>query len=566
MLEKIKRAPLFEYLSAERFPLLVIVGFFFLACLLVSPFKNVAVIDDWTYAWSVENFIKTGHLAVLDWSAHYPVFQTLWGGLFSIVFGFSFGVLRISSVVLGAIGCIALYLTLRELEIDRWSGLLGALMLAVNPLFFVLSFSFMTDVPFLSMMNAAAFFYVAGIKRDRAALLWWGGLFAVAAYLSRQVGLVIPLALLPSLLQKRLGWSGFLKRLLPVLATLCAMGFLWWWEVKHFGRTSVMKQKMEALDYLWPIDFKHLLKESIEALALNAFWACPLLLAAISVKPRWWPMAIAGLAIVTAAVMHWGFHGIFYPLDREGTWNVDELGDARGLMHGTMPARSHVNWIIESLRWVMLVSWAILIAGLVRWAVSHREKIRSVIRIREWIGNPAMIIIVLAMLQLALINELWFYYDRYYLVLLPAVICFSLKVAADRGFARSVALAGIVIFGMVSIAGTIDMLRFDDSAWNAYYELRRSGIPAAEIDAGYAINGWMLYAHSENLPPGSDPTTDVPYITGDADLSYKISTSPSDSSDYETTKEITVRMPFWSVSNKLYVLHKREEPSEDPSK
>jgi len=202
---KFKSLPVLAYLWRERFPLLVIFGFFFLSCLIVSPLKNVPVIDDWSYAWSVEHFINTRHLAVLDWSAHYPIFQTLWGGMFAKVFGFSFGVLRISTVVLAVIGCMALHLTLRELELDRWPSLLGALALAANPVFFMLSFSFMTDVPFLSMMNVAAFFYVAGIKRDRASLLWWGGLFAAAAYLCRQVGLVIPLALLPCLIQRRGG-------------------------------------------------------------------------------------------------------------------------------------------------------------------------------------------------------------------------------------------------------------------------------------------------------------------------------------------------------------------------
>src|SRR5712691_7156798 len=108
---RIKRARIFAYLGPERVPLLVILGFFVLSCLLVSPLRNVAVIDDWTYAWSVEHFLKTGRLALLDWSAHYPILQTLWGGLFAYVFGFSFGVLRISTVVLAILGCAALYLT-----------------------------------------------------------------------------------------------------------------------------------------------------------------------------------------------------------------------------------------------------------------------------------------------------------------------------------------------------------------------------------------------------------------------------------------------------------------------
>src|SRR5438477_7741425 len=94
-----KASRIFFYLWRERFPLLTILGFFAFACLLVSPLRDVPVNDDWAYAWSVENLLKTGHLAVLDWSAHYPILATLWGSLFSLFFGFSFGVLRLSTMV-----------------------------------------------------------------------------------------------------------------------------------------------------------------------------------------------------------------------------------------------------------------------------------------------------------------------------------------------------------------------------------------------------------------------------------------------------------------------------------
>src|SRR5438128_12540202 len=50
----------------------------------------VPLIDDWTYAWSVGQFLRTGGLRSLEWSAHYPVAQILWGALWSQLFGYSF--------------------------------------------------------------------------------------------------------------------------------------------------------------------------------------------------------------------------------------------------------------------------------------------------------------------------------------------------------------------------------------------------------------------------------------------------------------------------------------------
>jgi hypothetical protein len=125
--------------------LLVVLGFFLCASLLVSPLRNVPVIDDWTYAWSVEHLLTS---AVWQFSImpRLTPSSRRTGARSGLGVWFSFGVLRLSTVALGAAGCGALYLLLRELELDRHRSLLGALALAANPIFFVLAFSFMTDV------------------------------------------------------------------------------------------------------------------------------------------------------------------------------------------------------------------------------------------------------------------------------------------------------------------------------------------------------------------------------------------------------------------------------------
>ena len=106
-------------------------------------FADVPLHDDWTYAWSVEHFLKTGKLQVLDWSIHYPFAQILWGALFCLPFGFSFSALRVSIVVLAWLGSLALYGTLREVGRARTESLIASLVLIFNPVFYLLSFSFM---------------------------------------------------------------------------------------------------------------------------------------------------------------------------------------------------------------------------------------------------------------------------------------------------------------------------------------------------------------------------------------------------------------------------------------
>src|SRR5262245_49361104 len=114
----------------------VIAAVFVIGALIVRPLRDVPIVDDWTYAWSVDHLLRTGELRIAEISSVYPVLQVVWGGLFAKLFGFSFGVLRLSTVVIAFAGCWALYLTLRELGCGPVWSLLGALALAVHPVYF----------------------------------------------------------------------------------------------------------------------------------------------------------------------------------------------------------------------------------------------------------------------------------------------------------------------------------------------------------------------------------------------------------------------------------------------
>ena len=59
----------------ELWTLAVVAAPFAIGWVLVSPWQNVPVIDDWVYAWSVEHLLKTGQLRVADISAVYPLPQ-----------------------------------------------------------------------------------------------------------------------------------------------------------------------------------------------------------------------------------------------------------------------------------------------------------------------------------------------------------------------------------------------------------------------------------------------------------------------------------------------------------
>jgi 4-amino-4-deoxy-L-arabinose transferase-like glycosyltransferase len=536
---------IWTYLWQERLPLLIILGCFIFSGLLVSPLRNVPLIDDWTYVWSVENLIKTGRLAMLDWNGHYPILQILLGSLFSLLFGFSFGVLRVLTVLLAIVGCMALYLTLRELDLDRERSLLGALTLAVNPVFFCLSFSFMTDVPFLSMMTIALLFYVAGTRRKSQALLWMGSLFAVAAFLSRQIGFIIPLVLIPCLVQRETGGPGLRKRLMTLTASLSVIGILWLWIWQSLGRTSVITKKVEELRYLFSVSPGEYLDFNIGLLLHVTFAIFPLLIAGIVFRPRWWPIAVALLTVGGALLLRIHFDDVPSPLSNRGTWSLQELANVRGLIQGNLTAPGPLHRFSLPIRALMLISASILAVGTLRLFIKARGRM----------SQPTMIIMTIGLLHLILINALWFYHDRYYLVLLPSLIFLSLKLTVKTGFSRSVALSGILMLGFVSVSGTWDALRFNQACLEAFHYLRTAGASIAEIDAGYSITGWMLYAHPENSP-AANPAEDVPWITSNKKLPYVISNTPLPG--HEVLKEFSWKGSVWAVSNTVYALHKQD--------
>ncbi|HEX7786871.1 MAG TPA: glycosyltransferase family 39 protein, partial [Methylomirabilota bacterium] len=158
---------------------------------LLRPLQDTPFVDDWVYAWAVEHLLRTGELRILDWSVSQNVAQVLWGALFCLPLGFSFTALRLSTWVASLLGLLGLHRLLRELGVGRADALLGVALVAFYPVYFILSVSFMTDVPFVTAMiwsfAALARAQVRGSPRSLAG----AALFACLAVALRPVGIFL---------------------------------------------------------------------------------------------------------------------------------------------------------------------------------------------------------------------------------------------------------------------------------------------------------------------------------------------------------------------------------------
>ncbi len=164
----------------------------------IDPTGEFMVNDDWSFTSIVEALLQGKEVGATGWGEGGPsVFSHIgWGVLFSSIFGYSTTMLRLSVLVLAVIGSSALLLLLHQMGYRPWMAFLVVLVLLFNPLFLSQSFSYMTDITFTSLLLVSLLFLHMGIDRGRQSLFVFGLFFALLAILTRQIGLVIPLALI----------------------------------------------------------------------------------------------------------------------------------------------------------------------------------------------------------------------------------------------------------------------------------------------------------------------------------------------------------------------------------
>jgi len=506
------------------------------AAILVRPFANLPFHDDWTYAWSVEHLLKTGELQILDWSVHYPLVQILWGALFCLPYGFSFSALRVSTVVLAWLGALALYGTLRELGRTRNESLVATLILVANPVFFVLSFSFMTDVPFVSVANIAFFFIVRGLCRKKSFELGLGCVFTLCALLIRQVAVAIPASLLLFFL---FAPSQRSRRYLLSTIAFCLLCFLVLISIPQiFGVTSQSKFLTTWVIDFWLHHYNQAVPGVLRILMHGGLALLPLsvpIVASVYRRPMFWGAVIALFVLTGCSILFGGE----IPSPQDGMWQLNTLGRERRLLQGPLAPDFLPSWLNSPLFMLSLFSSSVMI-------------VKVVDVISAGIRKPLGLFVWYASIQFGLIMVLWFFgpwgSDRYFVVLLPPLIV----ILAGRQLRSKIALAIIGVLFALSMLVTWNESQTSRAIAEALAWLRGNDIPFASIDAGYVFNGWNLYAHPENLSPGAVPERDVPRVTSKENKPYVIAASPT--AGYTVIREYSWAIPLTSFKPKVYLL------------
>lgn len=122
------------------------------------------------------------------------IIHLLWGFLFSEIFGHSLTVLRLSVLTLSVVGSMAFFYLLKTTKAGDWVSFWGTLTLMFNPLYFSQSFTYMTDITFVSLLIFSFLLIERGIDKNQAFVVAIGLVFGLLATLSRQFGVIASLA------------------------------------------------------------------------------------------------------------------------------------------------------------------------------------------------------------------------------------------------------------------------------------------------------------------------------------------------------------------------------------
>ena len=443
--------------------------------------------------------------------------QAFWGALFCLPFGFSFSALRISTLVLGLVGVLATYGLLKEVGAGRTISLLGALLIALNPIYFGLSNTFMTDVPFFAVAAASLYFFIRGLKSDRTSEIIIGTVLSCLSLLIRQNGIIIPVAFgFTYLFKKKVTKESLFVACSPTLVSI-GLQFLYqyWLEATHRTSPNFNLQSKGLINAISSLNIGtiiYLIDSTLIALVYIGLFISPLLIpiflrkfrASLLAEKRFILFSMPVLLILMSARLAKN-RPMIMPL--KGNTLMDfglgplTLHDGDPLIANHAFTPSILTNVWGALTVVGVFSAAVLIyysVVTIRHLFKKPEKGELVNP--QWLNVLVVLTIVLYYLPFGLST----YFDRYLLMLIPLllmlVISSSLRVSQPNlmnGMDKKiipVVLAVMVLIGGFTVGTTHDYLALNRVRWQALNALMHDQkVTPHDIDGGYEFNGWYLY-------------------------------------------------------------------------
>jgi Dolichyl-phosphate-mannose-protein mannosyltransferase len=527
--------------------LCLVIGLYLVAVAAVNPLRECPVLDDWAYASTVRHLLQAGEYKLDDWVAPNMPFQALWGALFGLVLGDSYVSFRLSTIALTIIGLIAFRALAREHGLSGMASNLVTLCLASSSLFFRMSLTFQTDIPFLVTLIVALFFYTRALRVMSVPAWVAAAVAGAASILTRQFGaaLVAALGVLWLFDRQRIARLKFysLGLSLPLIAVAWQL-FRGLFYSNWAAESVLFRQKL----FFSQGHFLHVLPwRPLVLLEYQALWLVPLVLLA----------AWAALGDLLAIARKGGVHGPETPraISRRASvawfvgllalfaggvvygWKVVGYGYNSSDFHGStalMPFLRHTYDLLlvlgEPIRWavtIYVVIGAALIAGVFveRYARLLSSRVQALADKPPDFGElsravppaaPRELFLDLTSLFLLSCNLIFFQqWDSYQLPFLPLVAIVLAKRFESLLVSWRWAVAACCL---ALLAGSVIWTREDlakgDVQWILAERLRQSGVAPQNIASSWE---WFAYWNFPEFvrQEGKQASNEIPNFLGE---------------------------------------------------
>jgi len=184
--------------------LILLLALFAAQFFFISPKGEFALNDDWVHADTIKHWAETDEFRLMPFAGPTFYVPIIYGTALVKIFGFSFTMFRISTLIIAILSLIAYFLLLNKITSRPALAFIGAMVLWFNPIFYNLSFTFMTDIPALLSLCISMYLYYLGFETGKTKYLFWGTVFGLLSAYTRQTGILIIFAALLYLLIKHL--------------------------------------------------------------------------------------------------------------------------------------------------------------------------------------------------------------------------------------------------------------------------------------------------------------------------------------------------------------------------
>ena len=127
---------------------IVYIGFISLIYLIgiciVNPFGDFPLNDDWSYAHAAKSLVEAWNWQPIGWTSTTLITHSGWGGLFCLFANCNFNTLRFSTLTLALLGTLTVFILFVTNNRGTMVATIAALTVGFNPIYYELSYTFMT--------------------------------------------------------------------------------------------------------------------------------------------------------------------------------------------------------------------------------------------------------------------------------------------------------------------------------------------------------------------------------------------------------------------------------------